>query len=112
MMGDSVEKWDGPPVHAPEIEAMAGHRYNGKLPSFTSVGGYPLIYLTRGNDVLCADCATEQIDAGNDTNDDPVVNVDPYFEGADEICANCNKHIESAYGDPDADDDTEGNDEE
>jgi hypothetical protein len=102
IMGESVTKYTGNPVHAPDIERKAGRRYRGILPSFSSLGAYPLIYITRGCEVLCAGCATEQIDAGNDTNDDPVIEVDVYYEGAGEYCANCNRLIASAYGDPDA----------
>jgi hypothetical protein len=110
-MGEPASLYESDtPVHAPDIERKAGRRYRGILPSFASLGGYPLIYLTRGSDVLCADCATEQIDTGNDTNDDPVIDVDVFYEGADEVCANCNKHIPSAYGDPDADDMTDDSD--
>ena len=88
------------PVHAPDIERMAGRRYRGVLPSYSELGSYPLIYLTKRADVLCADCATAQIDAGNDTNDDPVTAVDVFYEGPDETCGNCYKPIPSAYGDP------------
>jgi hypothetical protein len=91
------------------IERLAGERTSdGKLPSFTSLGCYPLIYITHDADVLCADCATEQVDSGNDTNFDPVVAVDVYWEGADYQCGNCNGVIAAAYGNPWADDNTEG----
>lgn len=104
-MGEPASLYEAvTPVNAPEIERLAGRRYRGILPSFASLGGYPLIYLTRDMDTLCADCATEQIDTGNDTNDDPVITVDVHWEGPDDICANCNKAIPSAYGDPDAED--------
>lgn len=107
-MGEAASLYEAvKPVHAPEIERMAGRRYRGILPSYSSLGAYPLLYLTQGGDVLCADCATEQIDTGNDTNDDPVIIVQTYDEGADETCANCNKAIPSAYGDPYAEDMTD-----
>lgn len=84
-----------------DIERIAGERVGGKLPAFAWPGGYPVVYITRGSEILCADCATEQIATGNDTNDDPVVTADVHWEGPDETCANCNKSIPSAYGDPD-----------
>lgn len=92
-----------------DIERMAGERINGELPSFTSYGYYPLIYLTRGGEVLCGHCATLQIDSGNDTNDDPVIDVDAFYEGPDENCADCNRAIPSAYGNPWGDDQEESN---
>ena len=88
------------PVHAPDIERTAGRRYRGVLPSYSELGGYPLLYITRCGDVLCPACATEQIDAGNDMNDDQVTAVDVFYEGADETCGNCHTPIPSAYGDP------------
>jgi hypothetical protein len=78
---------------------------DGQLPAFTSFGCYTLIYLTRANDVLCADCATAALD-DPDEDDKPVI-CGTYDEGPPETCANCNKQIESSYGDPD---ETEGSD--
>lgn len=82
-------------------EQVGGRLTNGQLPSFTSVGAYTLTYITRDNDVLCAKCATDQIDnEDNDTNFDPVITADVYYEGPDMQCDNCYAVIESAYGDP------------
>jgi hypothetical protein len=81
-----------------DIEMMAGERIAGKLPSFTSYGCYPIIYVTHCADVLCADCATDQLDNGNDTNFDPIEAVDVHWEGEDETCADCGNAIPSAYG--------------
>jgi hypothetical protein len=83
-----------------DIERMAGERIAGKLPSFTSMGCYPIIYITHSGEILCADCATDQLDNGNDYNFDPIEAVDVHYEGADEICADCNTRIEPAYGNP------------
>jgi hypothetical protein len=108
MMGEPATAYEiTRPVHAPDIERKAGVRHHGILPAFSSWGAYTLLYWTKGGDVLCADCATEQIDDGNDTNDDPVIDVATFDEGPDETCANCNKSIASSYGDPDADDSDE-----
>jgi len=88
-----------------DIERLAGERTtDGKLPTFTAVGAYPLIYITHCAEVLCADCATEQLDSGNDTNFDPIEAVDVHWEGEDETCGDCNRAIPSAYGNPWADD--------
>lgn len=84
-----------------DIERLAGDRTtDGKLPTFTSVGAYPIIYVTHCADVLCADCATDQLDNGNDYNFDPIEAVGVHWEGPDETCANCNGAIPSAYGIP------------
>mgnify|MGYP001233648852 FL=1 len=68
---------------------------NGKFPAFAWPGGYPLIYLDKDMTVLCAPCASRQA----------VVAYDVYYEGPPEFCGDCNAVIESAYGDPEADDD-------
>jgi hypothetical protein len=66
---------------------------NGKLPAFTSIGAYTLIYLTTDNDVLCADCANAE------ENQDSLTQA-PFYEGADLYCDGCGASIESSYGDP------------
>lgn len=66
-----------------------------RFPAFAWPGGYPIIYLDHDNEVLCADCATkERAD---------VEAYDVFYEGAPVYCAECNVEIESAYGDPEAD---------
>jgi hypothetical protein len=70
---------------------------DGKLPSFTSLGGYPIIYLTKRCDLLCAKCAAEALDA---ESDDPPIACDAFYEGSPHSCANCSDLIMSAYGDP------------
>ena len=67
----------------------------GELASCTQLGGYPLIYITECNNVLCAACTTKLIDE--------VANVDVYQEGDPLYCEVCNAEIESAYGNPDED---------
>ena len=80
-----------------DIEAT---RYNGKLPSFSSVGGYPLLYHGAKDLSFCAECA-----------DDPkhrVKSAHAYYEGAPYECdGGCGTAIESAYGDPESDDESE-----
>jgi hypothetical protein len=68
------------------------------LPALTSIGCYPLIYVTAAGDVLCADCATSAMD--DDAECDPPIAVDTYLEGPDERCENCYVAIPSAYGNP------------
>ncbi|TXH13187.1 MAG: hypothetical protein E6R03_11765 [Hyphomicrobiaceae bacterium] len=76
----------------PQIRESKDER--GKLAQYSSVGGYTIGYYTSGGDMLCAECAE---DPENDAE-----YVDVYYEGPTEFCAGCNKEIESAYGDPDA----------
>lgn len=75
-----------------------------ELPAYSWPGGYPIIYLTKSADVLCAECATKEIRAWMyGESDDPPIAYDAYFEGPSEFCADCNREIESAYGDPEED---------
>lgn len=69
----------------------------GKLPSYVWPGGYPVFYLADDT-VLCPDCA-------NDAND--VTGHDCHWEGPPMYCDSCGAEIESAYGDPDEDEDDE-----
>jgi hypothetical protein len=92
---------------------------DGKFPTYAWPGGYTIIYLMADGEVLCPDCANlpeayttkekrEAQRSGAD-RDDPrdftdkdweIVAVDVYDEGPPLHCANCNKEIESSYGDP------------
>jgi hypothetical protein len=79
-----------------------------KLPSYAWPGGYPILYLDGHNESLCPDCANageqEAKELGSDyidTRDLPVT-MYIHYEGPPEFCAECNKQTESAYGDPDA----------
>lgn len=65
-------------------------------------GGTPLVYLTKHNDCLCADCATLQATRrdGSGGNGYRIVDVQPYYEGPAYPCSGCSAQIESAYGDP------------
>lgn len=68
---------------------------NGKLASHTSLGCYPIFYLTAKGNYLCATCAEQSI--GSDV-DDPVVASDIHWEGEPITCDDCGIEIESAYG--------------
>ena len=65
------------------------------LPSFTSIGCYTIIYVTKNNDCLCGDCATSW-DKDNEWN--PVKTSSTYDEGPDMECNGCANMIESSYG--------------
>ena len=66
-----------------------------KLDRFTSVGCYPLAYLTKTNDVLCAGCATDE------ANDGHAVTPEVNWENGKLFCDECGTRIESAYAEPD-----------
>jgi predicted RNA-binding Zn-ribbon protein involved in translation (DUF1610 family) len=90
----------------PALREMLGvnFRTDGKpatLDACTLPGGYPILYVTRSSEVLCADCATKAL--RNDDHDAPVA-YEFYYEGPSEFCTSCGEEIESAYGDPDAPD--------
>ena len=67
---------------------------DGTLPTYSSVGAYPLLYATRRGNALCAKCAQ------NADEYDPVTAVDVYWEGEPLECSGCDAEIGSAYGTP------------
>jgi len=60
--------------------------------------GYPLIYIDHDGNVLCNKCAQEGID--NDYLDPDATQGQVYWEGVTLHCDGCNAELESAYGDP------------
>lgn len=87
-------------------------------------GGYPVLYFTKDNDTLCAECAVRldneykaaQVDHKAALTDDTrwalvfardaaPVNGDVYYEGPAVQCDECGAMITSVYGDPDEDED-------
>ena len=91
-------------------KAVECHRMsNGKLPYCTWPGGYPLLYLCGDGAIVCSECANgendaEEFNTSQPFGDDPqwdIWTLEIHYEGPPEICAHCNKEIESAYGDPD-----------
>lgn len=67
---------------------------NGELPKYSSIGGYPLFYVTRENEILCAKCATEYV---NEDSENTLHGYDINYEDEDMYCDGGCK-IESAYG--------------
>lgn len=75
-----------------------------ELPHFAWPGGYPISYWTGDGGLLCPTCAnsTECRNADPESDGDwDLEGGDVYWEGPPGQCDNCNKPIESAYGDPD-----------
>jgi hypothetical protein len=68
------------------------------LPKFTSVGCYPIVYVTGDMDCLCATCATKMRDEAED-GAAPLA-CDIHWEGEALSCDDCGDDIESAYGVP------------
>lgn len=65
-------------------------------------GGYTVEFITDDGSVLCADCARAEVLENRGT-----VYADIYYEGPTRYCDGCNTAIESAYGDPDAEEEEE-----
>lgn len=72
----------------------------GNFAPYAWPGCYPMVYVTERGGELCPACASD--DAEN--ADDPVIDGDVYWEGPTRFCDGCCEEIESAYGDPDAED--------
>lgn len=70
-----------------------------ELPFYTWPGAYPLVYFDDDGNTLCASCATEA------TEDGETFNSFVHWEGPPIYCEDCGVVLDSAYGDPDSDDD-------
>ena len=82
------------------MRALPERLENGDFPAYAWPGGYPLLYLDKDNEVLCAKCATADMAEGDGSLS--IVGWFIHHEGPSEFCAECNEETESAYGDPDA----------
>lgn len=80
-------------------ETLKEMMYQGKLPKYTSLGSYTIIYLDKRCDVFCAGCATKNLAE--------IVYAETYDEGAPLNCEECSTEIESSYGNPKADENEE-----
>lgn len=79
---------------------------DGNLPAYAWPGGYPLIYLDQENSALCSECATKSLKDPDEIPAFKPVACDIYLEGPTLYCDQCNVEIESAYGDPEAEEET------
>ena len=68
-------------------------------------GGYPIVYIDKWGDCICAKCANAvlQFPILARSVKTLISHGEVFFEGPDEVCARCNDIIESAYGDPNQD---------
>lgn len=83
---------------------------NDLLPARSWPGGYTLIYLSKDGEILCARCATAELDRWSDADErgpsllgssddnwyDGPTRVDVLYEGR-ERCADCDDIIVGAY---------------
>jgi hypothetical protein len=67
------------------------------LPRYTSLGCYPILYLTHREEVLCCDCASDNRRELN------IAGIN--WENPHVYCDECSERIESAYADDDEGDD-------
>jgi hypothetical protein len=89
-----------------EIKTVADFREALSIGPFTSIGSYPFLLYCDDGEPICHNCAKEnqeQIEEAIREKEDNGWRIqwaDVYYEGAEQICCNCNKVLESAYGDP------------
>ncbi len=77
-----------------------------EYPSYAWPGGYPIVYMTKDDSILCPDCANgkngSEAIKGHEDPEWNLVGMDIHHEGPPEVCDHCQVQIESAYGDPDS----------
>jgi hypothetical protein len=82
-------------VNTRKLTELRDSTSDGTLPAYAWPGGYPIVYYTEEGLTLCHRCANDP-----DTSD-PVADADVYWEGPAIVCEDKGETIESAYGDPD-----------
>ena len=65
---------------------------DGVLKGYSSIGGYSVIFLDTRNNVLCAACASKQLEE--------IEKAFVHWEGAPLACDECSEELESEYGEP------------
>jgi len=88
----------------PTIANLVERAHDGKLPAYAWPGGYPIVYLDGNNETLCPDCAQEALDDPDEFDEWKPEAWFVHYEGSSCFCRECNKEMESAYGDPDEED--------
>ena len=81
---------------------LAEMKEKGIYDYFAFPGGYGLFYITADNRILCPECANNNPELCRDETDKQwnIVTSSVHWEGKPLACDNCNKTIESEYGDP------------
>jgi uncharacterized protein (TIGR02996 family) len=80
---------------------------NDRYEAYAWPGGYPMFHMTADGGVLCPECANEN---GSTDKNDPqwhITGSDINYEDNHLHCDNCNKKIESAYADPEDEEEPE-----
>ena len=87
------------PINSDYLEEM---KVKGIYDYFAFPGCYGLFYVTAGNRILCPECANNNPELCRDETDKQwnIVAYAVHWEGKPLECDNCNKTIESEYGDP------------
>lgn len=78
-----------------DIRRLLGNDMSKDLPMYAWPGGYSLVYYDKDGEILCWECANKA-----DWGDAEIVSCDVYEEGPHTYCCNCNKILDSEYGDP------------
>lgn len=69
-----------------------------KLPAYTQIGCYNILYITNRNSVICSDCANDCVSkTAKGELSDIVIDADVYLEGHNVYCEHCGMIIESSY---------------
>ena len=78
---------------------------DGSVMTYAWPGGYPILYITDDGAPICPDCVENEnnIHTGGDADGWRIDGNYIHWEGEPEVCSNCNKAVESAYGVPDVD---------
>jgi rubredoxin len=80
-----------------------------RLPGSAWPGGYTVVYYLPDDDIICADCATEEVkkylaDTENYDEQDLPCDYSTYDEGPVMYCEQCGHMFVASYGDPDLSD--------
>lgn len=77
------------PGRAPRVQGLWR---NGRFDAFSTVGGYPIFYMTHNDEVLCPKCASKE-----EREKPGVVTLADINYESTMYCDACSQQIESAY---------------
>lgn len=88
---------------------------DGTYPAYAWPGGYPIYYYCKDGGILCPTCVNdnkEEIEQAEEYEDAQwwIIAQEIHWEGPPLTCDHCYKEIESAYGDPDENQEEENTD--
>ncbi|MGB6016809.1 MAG: hypothetical protein WBG32_18895 [Nodosilinea sp.] len=73
---------------------IADYLLNGQLRAYSSIGGYPIVYLNSQGSAFCANCANEELEN--------IRVATANWENPSLFCDGCGQRIESAYAETEA----------